>query len=275
MFGERLALDLDNAFYDVADGLVNTFKDRNDFEGFKLETIVNLGLDTSITPADFEKTDAQHLAQRLYEESITNYQRKRKDLADTALPVFKNIRESQGQQIQNVAVPFSDGRKGIQVLSNLDKVLESSGAELSNMLERSVTLFLIDDAWKEHLRTMDDLKQSVQTAHYEQKDPLVIYKGEAFNLFSQMNGQVSSSIVSFLNHAELPVGSGSDKPGPNSSGQGAGSQNPKGPKLPTIREVKQGKNRYEQNGVPIKPKLMPQATIMQPTKTIILIRQHK
>ena len=205
LFGERLALDLDNAFYDVADGLISAFKNRNDYEGFKLETIVNLGLDTSITKEEFEKTDEQTLAPRLYEEAITNYQRKRKDLSDVAFPVFKNIRETQGQQIQNVAVPFSDGRKGIQVLANLDKVLQTSGGELANVLERSVTLFLIDDAWKEHLRAMDDLKQSVQTAHYEQKDPLVIYKGEAFNLFSQMSGQVSSSIVSFLSHAELPV----------------------------------------------------------------------
>jgi len=205
LFGERLALDLDNAFYDVADGLVATFKERNDYEGFKLETIVNLGLSTSITQEEFERTDEKNLSQRLYEEANANYQRKRKDLAQVALPVFKNIRETQGAHIQNVAVPFSDGRKAVQVLVNLDKTLQSSGAELVNMLERSVTLFLIDDAWKEHLRAMDDLKQSVQTAHYEQKDPLVIYKGEAFNLFSQMNGEVSSSIVSFLCHAELPV----------------------------------------------------------------------
>ncbi|SFP71578.1 preprotein translocase subunit SecA [Parafilimonas terrae] len=205
LFGERLALDLDNAFYDVADGLVATFKERNDYEGFKLETIVNLGLSTSITQEEFERTDEKNLSQRLYEEANANYQRKRKDLAQVALPVFKNIRETQGAHIQNVAVPFSDGRKAVQVLVNLDKTLQSSGAELVNMLERSVTLFLIDDAWKEHLRAMDDLKQSVQTAHYEQKDPLVIYKGEAFNLFSQMNGQVSNSIVSFLCHAELPV----------------------------------------------------------------------
>jgi preprotein translocase subunit SecA len=205
LFGERLALDLDNSFYDVADGLIRAFKNRNDYEGFKLETIVNLGLDTVITREEFEKTDENHLAQKLYEEAIQNYQRKRADLAETALPIFKNIRETQGQQIQNVAVPFSDGRKGVQVLTNLDKVLKTSGAELANMLERSVTLFLIDDAWKEHLRAMDDLKQSVQTAHYEQKDPLVIYKGEAFNLFSQMSGEVSGNIVSFLCHAELPV----------------------------------------------------------------------
>jgi preprotein translocase subunit SecA len=205
LFGERLALDLDNSFYDVADGLVNTFKERNDYEGFKLETIVNLGLDTVITKEEFEKGDEQQLIPRLYEEAMMNYQRKRKDLAQTALPVFKSIRETQGLQIQNVAVPFTDGRRGIQVLTNLDKVLQTSGMELANMLERSTTLSLIDDAWKEHLRAMDDLKQSVQTAHYEQKDPLVIYKGEAFNLFRQMNGEVSTNIVSFLSHAELPV----------------------------------------------------------------------
>jgi preprotein translocase subunit SecA len=205
LFGERLALDLDNAFYDVADGLINTFKERNDFEGFKLETIVNLGLDTSITPEQFEKETEQQLAQKLYDEAFSNYQRKRKELMKTALPVFKNIRETQGQMIQNVMVPFSDGRKAIQVLTNLDKTLQTAGAELVNALERTVTLFLIDDSWKEHLRAMDDLKQSVQTAHYEQKDPLVIYKGEAFNLFRQMDSEVNTNIVSFLCHAELPI----------------------------------------------------------------------
>ena len=205
LFGERLALDLDNAFYDVADGLINTFKERNDFEGFKLETIVNLGLDTSITPEQFEKETEQQLAQKLYDEAFSNYQRKRKELMKTALPVFKNIRETQGQMIQNVMVPFSDGRKAIQVLTNLDRTLQTAGAELVNALERSVTLFLIDDSWKEHLRAMDDLKQSVQTAHYEQKDPLVIYKGEAFNLFRQMDSEVNTNIVSFLCHAELPI----------------------------------------------------------------------
>ena len=205
LFGERLALDLDNAFYDVAEGLINTFKERNDFEGFKLETIVNLGLDTVITKEEFEKDNEQQLAQRLYEEAFANYQRKRKDLMKTVTPIFQNIRQAQGQNIQNVAVPFTDGRKQIQVLTNLEKTLQTSGTELVTSLEKNTTLYLIDDTWKEHLRAMDDLKQSVQTAHYEQKDPLVIYKGEAFNLFRQMDSQVNTSVVSFLNHAELPV----------------------------------------------------------------------
>ncbi len=205
LFGERLALDLDNAFYDVSEGLINTFKERSDYEGFKLETIVNLGLDTTITKEEFEKDNSQQLSQRLYEEAFANYQRKRKDVMKTVTPVFKNIRETQGANIENVAVPFTDGRKQIQVLTNLSKTLQTAGAELVTSLEKNTTLFLIDDAWKEHLRAMDDLKQSVQTAHYEQKDPLVIYKGEAFNLFRQMDSQVNTSVVSFLNHAELPV----------------------------------------------------------------------
>ena len=205
LFGERLALDLDNAFYDVANGLVNTFKEKNDFEGFKLETIVNLGLDTTIGKDEFDRSNENTLTEKLYNEAIANYQRKRKFIAQQALPVFKDIRKTQGPNIINVAVPFTDGRRGLQVAANLDKTLETEGAELLNALERNVTLFLIDDAWKEHLRAMDDLKQSVQTASYEQKDPLVIYKGEAFSLFKNMDGTVNNSIVSLLCHAEIPM----------------------------------------------------------------------
>jgi len=205
LFGERLALDLDNAFYDVTDGLVNTFKENNDYEGFRLEVIVNLGLDTTITQDQFTKSNEQELVSSLYLESFENFQNKRKHMAEQVLPVFKNIRQAQGAHIENVVVPFSDGRKTLQVLVPLEKTLQSEGMELVNALEKNVTLSIIDDAWKEHLRAMDDLKQSVQTAHYEQKDPLVIYKGEAYGLFSQMNGTINKDIVNFLSHAEIPV----------------------------------------------------------------------
>ena len=121
------------------------------------------------------------------------------------LPVIKNIRKEQGNHIENVAVPFTDGKKAIQALANLDKYLATEGRELNDALERSITLALIDDAWKEHLRAMDDLRHSVQTAGYEQKDPLVIYKIEAFAAFKQMDDQVNKDIVSFLAHAQIPV----------------------------------------------------------------------
>ena len=106
----------------------------------------------------------------------------------------------QGSHIENVVVPFTDGRKSLKVLTNLDKTVTTQGAELTNSLEKSITLAVIDDAWKEHLRAMDDLKQSVQTAYLEQKDPLVIYKMEAYNQFRNMNADVNRDIVSFLSH---------------------------------------------------------------------------
>src|SRR6476661_8882582 len=205
LFGERLALDLDNAFYSVAEGIINSFKEGNDYEGFKLSAIMHFGIDTAITADELFKGDTNTLADKLYTEAVTHYNNKQKAIADHTMPIIKNIRKEQGNHIENVAVPFSDGKKGIQALANLDKYFETEGRELGNALERSITLALIDDAWKEHLRAMDDLRHSVQTAGYEQKDPLVIYKIEAFNAFKQMDDQVNKDIVSFLSHASIPV----------------------------------------------------------------------
>ena len=210
LFGERLALDLDNAMYGVAEGLVNAFKEQNDYEGFRLAVIVNFGIDSSISAEELSKSSENQLSEKLYSEAITNYERKKQDLMVQSVPVFKNIKLQQGSQIDNVIVPFTDGRKQMQVLANMDKTLNSNGAELLNSLEKSVTLGLIDDAWKEHLRSMDDLKQSVQTATYEQKDPLVIYKMEAFDLFKKMDGEVNKDIVQFLCHAGIPLAEGDE-----------------------------------------------------------------
>jgi preprotein translocase subunit SecA len=205
LFGERLALDLDNAFYSVADGLINSFKETNDFEGFKLAVIMNFGIDTTITAAELDKENTAVLTEKLYAEAITLYDKKKEALAQQTMPIITNIRKEQGNHIENVAVPFTDGKKGIQVLANLDRYFASNGMELGSSLERSITLTLIDDSWKEHLRAMDDLRQSVQTAGYEQKDPLVIYKIEAYNAFKQMDDQVNKDIVSFLSHAGIPM----------------------------------------------------------------------
>ncbi len=205
LFGDRLALDLDNAFYTVAEGLITSFREQQDYEGFLLSTIVNFGMQSSITKEEFEKVDANTLADRLYNEATNVYQRKIEDVQKHAVPVFKNIRQAQGNHIENVVVPYTDGRKGIQVLANLQKTLDTNGRELTNALERTITLAMIDDTWKEHLRSMDDLKQSVQTAYLEQKDPLVIYKMEAFELFRRMDSEVNKDIVSFLCHSQIPM----------------------------------------------------------------------
>jgi preprotein translocase subunit SecA len=208
LFGERLALDLDNAFYTVAEGLVNSFKEQNDHEGFRLAVIVNFGIDSKISADELAKTSELQLTERLYNEAVENYERKKADLAAQSIPVFKNIRLQQGNHIENVIVPFTDGRRMMNVLASMDKTINSGGMELLNALERTITLGFIDDSWKEHLRSMDDLKQSVQTATYEQKDPLVIYKMEAFDLFKKMDGEVNREIVQFLCHSAIPLSDG-------------------------------------------------------------------
>jgi preprotein translocase subunit SecA len=204
LFGDRLALDLDGAFYDVANGLIQAHKEQNDYAGFKLSAIVSFGLDVSITEEAFAKQNEQTLTEQLYQEAYSAYQRKKNDMALGAIPVFAKIRQEQGNHIENVIVPITDGKKSLQVLCHLDKTVQSKGLELTQTVERTITLALIDDAWKEHLRAMDDLKQSVQTAYYEQKDPLVIYKHEAYVLFTQLVNNVNREIVSFLVHATIP-----------------------------------------------------------------------
>lgn len=206
LFGERLALDLDNAFYSVSDGLIAAFKEMDNYEEFKLSVILNFGVDTSITADELENETAAALTNKLYYEAKNHYNTKNKNLAQQTLPVIKNIRKEQSASIINVAVPFTDGKRGMNIIAHLDKTINTDGAELINALERNVTLALIDDSWKEHLRAMDDLRHSVQsTAGYEQKDPLIIYKIEAFSAFKQMNDSVNKDIVSFLTHCQIPV----------------------------------------------------------------------
>ncbi|MEO7314327.1 MAG: preprotein translocase subunit SecA [Ginsengibacter sp.] len=205
LFGDRLALDLDNAFYSVAEGLIISFKEIENHEEFKLAVIMNFGIDTTITKDELNKDHVDALANKLYYEAKDSYNHRNKMMNEHTLPVIKNIRKEQGSHIINVAVPFTDGKKIMQAIANLDKTIESNGAELTNALERSITLALIDDSWKEHLRAMDDLRHSVQTAGYEQKDPLVIYKIEAFGAFKQMDDQVNKDIVSFLTQCKIPV----------------------------------------------------------------------
>lgn len=205
LFGDRLALDLDNAYYGVASSLINQYAGTSEFEGFRLAVIVNFSIDTVITKEALEKGDINSLTDQLYDEAIHHFTTKKQALAKQSLPVFQNVRLTQGNHIVNVVVPFTDGKKSINVLTNLEKAVSTKGVEMVGSLEKTITLAIIDDSWKEHLRAMDDLKQSVQTAVYEQKDPLIIYKQTAFQLFSDMDIEVNKEIVSFLCHAGLPI----------------------------------------------------------------------
>jgi len=205
LFGERLDVDMNNMVYDVAEDIVSEYKQEANYDGFKLEVIKNFSLDTAISEKDFASTNAAQLTERLFEEAEAFYARKSDAIIQQSLPVLTQVYEERGQHIEQIVVPFTDGIRGIQVAVDLKKAIENKGKEVVRSFEKTIVLALIDDSWKEHLREMDDLKQSVQNAVYEQKDPLVIYKMEAFNLFKNMLNAVNKEVVSFLYKGGIPV----------------------------------------------------------------------
>jgi preprotein translocase subunit SecA len=206
LFGDRLALDIDNSFYSLADNIVNTLVAQNDYEGFVLEAIVAFGMQTNITKVDFEKGDINALTNTLYTEAVQAYRKKNTELAKDTYPVFNDIKKTEVSHIENVLLPFTDGKRGIQFPVPLHEAIATEGNSIPTVLEKTITLNFIDDAWKEHLRTMDDLRHSINsTAHLEQKDPLILYKKEAFIAFGKMNNEVNKDIISFLCHAAIPV----------------------------------------------------------------------
>ena len=204
LFGERLDVDLDDMIVDLCEELSIQYQEERNYEGFRLEIIRLFSADISISEDDFLNKKSADIAEELYQELSTFYKRKSSRLAESTLPVLKDIYESRGQTIENIVVPFSDGSKQIQITSNLKKAFETKGKELVKDFERSVSLALIDEAWKEHLREMDELKQSVQNAVYEQKDPLLIYKFESFELFKQMISTVNKEVMSFIYRGSIP-----------------------------------------------------------------------
>jgi len=205
LFGERLALDLVNMQYDLSESIAKQFEDDRNFDEFKMEVIRYYSMDTPVHEEDFNKLKTEEVAQKTFEAALNQYKIKSRLLADKAFPVVKQIYETQGQVIENIVVPFTDGMKQVQVLVNLKKAFDTGGHEIVSAFERTVTLALIDDAWKEHLREMDELKTSVQNAVYEQKDPLLIYKFESFELFKRMLEQINRDVLSFLYKGFIPV----------------------------------------------------------------------
>ncbi|MEO8147137.1 MAG: preprotein translocase subunit SecA [Bacteroidia bacterium] len=206
LYGERLALDLLNMQYDVADAVVKNNMDAGDYEGFKFDLIKYFGVESPLTEQEFmQAKDEEPLMEQVFHVAHNHYREKAALVAERSFPIIKDVFTNQGQTIENIVVPFTDGLRQTQVMVNLKKAYETKGAELISALERNITLAIIDDEWKEHLRAMDDLKQSVQNAVYEQKDPLLIYKFESFKLFTQMLEQVNKDILSFIFKGYIPM----------------------------------------------------------------------
>jgi preprotein translocase subunit SecA len=202
--GDRIEFDLINTFYDLCEEIVDHAKGSKSLEDLEFNTIRFFAISPEITQENLEKESLGILTEKLFNQVYDAYERKSNYIIEEALPVLKEIRATRGQEVKNVLVPFTDNVKNVNILVNLDKALSSDGKEIVKAFEQNIILAFIDQCWKDHLRRMDELKQSVQLATIEQKDPLLVYKFEAFKTFKSMLSDINKEVSSFLLKGTLP-----------------------------------------------------------------------
>ncbi len=205
LFGDRLAIDLDNAFFAVCVNLAEQYTENKDKEALKLEVMKHLIIEPQIADEVYARGDANVIGEELYHMVKDYYTRKVHALREQMSPTLAQIYKENGDRIDNIVIPFTDGVRGMQVYVDLKDAVQHEAHPVLQALEKNITLGMIDDAWKNHLRAMDDLRQSVRMASYEQKDPLLIYKFEAFELFKRMMMETNRDIISFLLRAGIPM----------------------------------------------------------------------
>ena len=204
LFGERLKLDIANMLYDTCDLIVTDNKPANDFKNFEFELIRYFSITSPVSESEFNRLTEIELTGKVYKAAYAFYTEKTERSAREAFPIISNVYEDKNNQFERIIVPFTDGIKSLNVVTDLKKAYETKGNQLVADFEKNITLAIVDEAWKKHLRKMDELKQSVQLAVHEQKDPLLIYKFEAFNLFSSMLNGINKEVISFLFKGDLP-----------------------------------------------------------------------
>ena len=205
LFGERLKTDIYDMMYDLALEIAETHKNTKNFELFSLDIIKYFSTDTQITQNELNAQSSQELATRIYNEALNHYNYKNQQMAITAMPIIRELHDDPKNSYEFVVIPFLFGDKQMQLPVHIKKTMENQGADLETEFEKAITLHYIDDSWRIQLRQMDDLKQSVQNVVYEQKDPLVIYKFEAYNLFKQMLSELNKEVVSAVCKAHIPA----------------------------------------------------------------------
>ena len=204
LHGERLKVDIANMMYDTCELVVEQNKLAEDFKNFEFELIRYFSISAPVTPDEFSKLSVREITGKVYKAVLAHYEEKIARDAREAYPIIKNVYENNNGQYQRIIVPFTDGIKSLNVVTDLEKAYTTEGRSLVADFEKNITLAIVDEAWKKHLRKMDELKQSVQLAVHEQKDPLLIYKFEAFNLFKKMIDDVNKEVISFLFKGDLP-----------------------------------------------------------------------
>ena len=210
LFGERLRIDISNMIYDTCENIVFANKGANDFKNFEFELIKYFSVTTDINAESFESMPENDIIDKVYTVVLNHYLTKIENNAKLAYPVIKHVYEKQREKFKRIVVPFTDGIKNLQVITDLEKAYNSNGDQLVTDFEKNISLAILDNSWKTHLRKMDELKQSVQLAVHEQKDPLLIYKFEAFELFKSLIDSVNKEILSFLFKAEIATDNNKD-----------------------------------------------------------------
>lgn len=205
LFGDKLASDLANMVYDTAGAIAESYTASKRIDELRFAVFRVFALDLNTTEDELKRMNAQELGDWIYDRAMAHYQERNQRIAQMAWPVIRNVYENQRAQYENIVVPFTDGAKMLNVVTNLDRAYASEGKEVVHDFEKGITLALIDDEWKDHLRKLDDLKQYVQGAVYEQKDPLLIYKFESFELFKSMVQKMNQEVLSFLFKGSIPM----------------------------------------------------------------------
>ncbi len=197
LIGERVGTDIANMIYDNVENMVEQYQSENDFEGLEMDMIRYLSMEPPFNSAELKSASTEKLVEKSYQTAIESYKRKSDSIAQQAWPVIKDVFENQ-PNYENIVVPISDGTRVFNITAQMKPAYENQGEEVVKSFQKIVMLATIDDIWKEHLRDMDDLKQSVQNASYEQKDPLLIYKFESFELFKKVVDKLNKDVISSL-----------------------------------------------------------------------------
>lgn len=205
LFGEKLQVDLADTFKQVCHAIVFDYYGEDNYQAFSLDIIKYLGIQNPITEEEYVQLSENEQTNIFQKHTLEHYRKKSQQMIQLALPIITDVYKTSGHVYQNIVVPISDGLKNYQVITNLKKAVESEGKEIIRTFEKTAILATIDEAWKEHLREMDELKQSVQNAVYEQKDPLLIYKFEATELFKNMQNLANRQIVALLTKGFIPM----------------------------------------------------------------------
>ena len=209
--GRRLTVDLNNMFIGLTESIVINNKEYGDYDSFRTRSITALGIDPEITDDDFRSKSIDDLIDMYQHQVNAMYASKSKQMSEILLPTIKRVHETEGHKYKRIAIPYTDGRaKSLNISAGLEEAIESDGATIMRDIEKAIMLALIDENWKEHLRAMDELKESSQSASFEQKDPLVIYKMEAYKLFEKLMNNINYDVCSYLMRGKLVINTGGE-----------------------------------------------------------------